>query len=193
MRMERKVRVMNDIDNEVGAVETVAHLMALSARTAPKARGIDNLVIRVAERGDLPLLAHEMRRIGEENERGFFLRDAGNLLMSDACLLIGMRKEPTAGLDCGACGFPTCREMLCYEHIGIDRMDMRGPCCAIRVADLGIAVGSAVKTAALHSVDNRVMYSVGLAALALEWMKGCVICLGIPLKASGKNIFFDRT
>jgi uncharacterized ferredoxin-like protein len=181
------------MDEEREAVQTVAHLMALSARTAPKARGMDNLVIRVVKPEDLALLVHEMRRIGEANERGFFLRDAGTLQMSDACLLIGLRKEPTAGLDCGACGFPTCREMLCYEHIGIDTMEMKGPCCAIRVMDLGIAVGSAVKTAALHSVDNRVQYSVGLAALRLEWMKGCVVCLGIPLKASGKNIFFDRS
>ncbi|MDD1679018.1 MAG: DUF2148 domain-containing protein [Methanomicrobiales archaeon] len=178
---------------EERAVEIVAHLMTLSARTAPKARGMDNLVIRVVKQEDLSLLAHEMRRIGEAQERGFFLRDAGTLQVSDACVLIGLKKEPTAGLDCGACGFPTCQEMLCYEHIGIEQMEMKGPCCAIRVIDLGIAVGSAVKTAALHSVDNRVQFSVGLAALRLEWMKGCVICIGIPLKASGKNIYFDRS
>jgi uncharacterized ferredoxin-like protein len=184
---------VNEMDEEREAVNMVAHLMALSARTAPKARGMDNLVIRVLKPKELPLLAHEMRRIGEARERNFFLRDAGNLLQSDACLLIGMKKEPTAGLDCGACGFPTCREMLCYDHIGIERMNMKGPCCAIRVTDLGIAVGSAVKTAALHNVDNRVQYSVGLAALGLDWMKGCAMCLGIPLKASGKNIYFDRS
>jgi uncharacterized ferredoxin-like protein len=184
---------MNEMDDEREAVNIVAHLMALSARTAPKARGMDNLVIRVVKQEDLPILAREMKRIGEKKERAFFIRDAGNLQESDACLLIGIKKEPTAGLDCGACGFPSCQEMLCYEHIGIDHMDMKGPSCAIRVTDLGIAIGSAVKTAALHNVDNRVMYSVGLAALSLKWMKGCVICLGIPLKASGKNIFFDRS
>jgi uncharacterized ferredoxin-like protein len=180
------------VDDEPAAVEMVAHLMALSARTAPKAKGVDNIVVRVVKREDLPLLAYEMRRIGEEKERTFFLRDAETLQRSDACLLIGMKKEPTAELDCGACGFPTCREMLCYEHLGIERMEMKGPCCAIRVIDLGIALGSAVKTASLLNVDNRVQYSVGLAALALGWMKGCTICIGIPLKASGKNIYFDR-
>ncbi len=183
---------MNGTHELQDAVITVAHLMALSARTAPKARGVDTLVIRVVPQEDLGFLAQELEKIGTAKGRSFFFRDAGNLRESDACLLIGMKKEPTAGLDCGACGFPTCREMLCYAHIELDRMDMKGPCCAIRVADLGIAVGSAVKTASLHNVDNRVMYSTGLAALRLEWMKDCVICLGIPLKASGKNIFFDR-
>ncbi len=181
------------MDEERNAVEMVAHLMALSARTAPKARGIDTLVIRVVKQEDLPLLIHTMYTIGEAKGRSFFLRDAENLRRSDACLLIGMKKEPTAGLDCGACGFPTCREMLCHEHIGIATMDMKGPSCAIRAIDLGIAVGSAAKTAAMHNVDNRVMYTIGLAALGLEWMKGCVICIGIPLKASAKNIFFDRS
>jgi uncharacterized ferredoxin-like protein len=181
------------MEEEHEAVNMVAHLMTLSARTAPKARGIDNLVIRVVKQEDLPVLAREMKRIGEEKGRSFFIRDAGNLQESDVCLLIGLKKEPTAGLDCGACGFPTCREMLCYEHIGIEHMDMKGPCCAFRVTDLGIAIGSAVKTAALHNVDNRVQYSVGQAALSLEWMKGAVICIGIPLKASGKNIYFDRS
>ncbi|MDD1673835.1 MAG: DUF2148 domain-containing protein, partial [Methanomicrobiales archaeon] len=145
------------MDDESGTVDLVARLMVLSARTAPKARGIDTLVIHAVRKDMFAPLLQEMRRIGMESEqRKFFLRDAGNLEKSDACLLIGMKKEPTAGLDCGACGFPSCREMLCYKHIGVEKMQMKGPCCAIRMTDLGIAVGSAVKTASLHNVDNRV-------------------------------------
>ena len=36
-------------------------------------------------------------------------------------------------------------------------LPFRGPGCVIKMADLGIAVGSAVKTASIHNVDNRVM------------------------------------
>lgn len=61
------------------------------------------------------------------------------------------------------------------------------------MTDLGIAVGSAVKTASIHNVDNRVMYTAGVGALSLGWMEGCGVAYGIPLRASGKNIFFDRT
>jgi len=57
--------------------------------------------------------------------------------------------------------------------------------------DLGIAVGSAVKTASMLNVDNRVMYSVGVAALRLGMVKGN-LALGIPLSATGKSIYFDR-
>ena len=63
----------------------------------------------------------------------------------------------------------------------------------IRITDLGIAVGSAVKTAQIHNVDNRVMYSAGAAALEQQLLdRKCTVAYGIPLRASGKNIFFDR-
>jgi uncharacterized ferredoxin-like protein len=68
----------------------------------------------------------------------------------------------------------------------------QGPNCIFKVADLGIAIGSAVRTAANHTVDNRVMYSVGVAALSLELLPDCSVAFGIPVSATGKNIFFDR-
>ncbi|WP_245619006.1 ferredoxin domain-containing protein [Methanogenium cariaci] len=56
----------------------------------------------------------------------------------------------------------------------------------------GIAVGSAVKTASIHNLDNRVMYSAGVAALSLDWLPECSVAYAIPVRAAGKNIFFDR-
>jgi len=61
----------------------------------------------------------------------------------------------------------------------------------LRLLDLGIALGSAVKTAQIHNVDNRIMYRAGAAAKRLGMMKSNVI-MGIPLSVSGKNIYFDR-
>jgi len=56
-----------------------------------------------------------------------------------------------------------------------------------------IAIGSAVSVAADHRVDNRVMYSVGIAAVNIGLLGFDVrIAYGIPLAARGKNIFFDR-
>jgi uncharacterized ferredoxin-like protein len=177
--------------DEKSAVETVAGLMALSARTAPKAKGQDALVARVLAGDEVKELARGMDALGTDKKIRFFLRDAGNLAESDACLLLGMRREPTAGLDCGACGFRTCAEML-REDPGKNKTLFAGPNCAVRMADLGIAVGSAVKTASLHNVDNRVMYSAGVTALAMGFLEGCTVAYGIPLRAAGKNIFFDR-
>ena len=60
-----------------------------------------------------------------------------------------------------------------------------------KLIDLGIAVGSAVKTSSELNVDNRVMRSVGEAALKMGLLKADEI-IGIPLSTKGKSIFFDR-
>jgi uncharacterized ferredoxin-like protein len=60
-----------------------------------------------------------------------------------------------------------------------------------KLIDLGIAIGSAVKVASELNVDNRVMRSVGEAALKMGLLKADEI-QGIPLSIKGKNIFFDR-
>jgi uncharacterized ferredoxin-like protein len=177
--------------DDTPAVELVAGFMALSARTAPKGKGQDALVTRVLAGEELAALARGMDALGTDRGIRFFLRDAGNVRESDACLLVGTRREPTAGLDCGACGFPTCAEMLAADPAK-RRTFFAGPNCAVRMADLGIALGSAVKTASIHNVDNRVMYSAGVTALALGLLGNCTVAYGIPLSASGKNIFFDR-
>ena len=177
------------------AVEMVAELMALSARTAPKGRGQDTIVIRVVAGKELEELAGELRRLGEAGGIRIFLRDAGNLEKSDACVLLGSKASEIVGLDCGGCGFATCKEMLEAQKQFRDRKPEKpfhGPNCVIKMADLGIALGSAAKTASLHNVDNRVMFTAGVAALSLNWLEGCRVAYGLPLKASGKSIYFDR-
>ncbi|MFY9195119.1 MAG: DUF2148 domain-containing protein [Methanoculleus sp.] len=179
---------------ESDAVETVARLMALSARTAPKARGVDAIRTIVVTGEDMAILAQAMREFGEKHNASFFVRDAGNIEASDACIVIGSLLADTVGLDCGGCGYSTCAEMLRAQGTRLPQATaFDGPNCAIRMTDLGIAVGSAVKTASIHNVDNRVMYTAGVGALSLGWMEGCGVAYGIPLRASGKNIFFDRT
>lgn len=179
--------------SETKAVEMVAELMALSARTAPKGRGQDSIVIRVVVGDDLKTLAEEMRRLGEITGMKIFPRDAGNMERSDACVVIGCKGADVAGIDCGGCGFATCKEMLAAQEANASQMKpFHGPNCAIKMADLGIALGSAAKTASLHNVDNRIMFTAGVGALSLGWLEGCNVAYGLPLKASGKSIYFDR-
>src|SRR5262249_46308780 len=69
--------------------------------------------------------------------------------------------------DCGACGYATCAEFL--HHTGTLRgqsaeLEFTGPVCNLRDIDLGIAVGSAAKAAALHSIDRRCQTRVATAA-----------------------------
>jgi uncharacterized ferredoxin-like protein len=173
------------------AVEIVAELMALSARTAPKGKGQDSILVKIVSGKELNALAEQLKALGTLRNIGFYLRDAANLANSDACVLIGSRASDTVGLNCAGCGFPTCLEMLSAQKTLPDK-PFSGPNCIIKITDLGIAVGSAAKTASMHNVDNRVMFSAGVAAMSLGWMPDCRVCYGLPLKASGKSIYFDR-
>jgi uncharacterized ferredoxin-like protein len=181
------------MNEELQAVMTVAGLMALSARTAPKGRGMDEIVVKIIAGPDLAILSEEMKTFGEERQLAFFVRDGRSMASSDACVLIGVHGEVVTGIDCEGCGFPSCRDLtLARSKIPNRLAPFTGPNCVIRVTDLGIAVGSAVKTAQINNLDNRVMYTAGVAARRIGWMSGCSVVYGIPLKASGKNIFFDR-
>lgn len=182
--------------DESEAILAVARLMALAARTAPKAKGVDTIAVQVVQGTGIKKLSAAIKTFGEKNGIGFFLRDAKNILASDAVVLIGADGTHPVGVNCGACGFPSCAAMV--KAIPKNRKKrttaFAGPNCAIRMADLGIAVGSAVKTASIHNADNRVMYSAGTGGLQIG-LPGpeCTVVYGIPLSATGKNIFFDRT
>jgi uncharacterized ferredoxin-like protein len=179
---------------EQDAVTNVAGLMALAARTAPKAKGTDTITTKVLDKKGILRLAARLEALGKEQGIGFFLRDAKNIAAGDALLLIGSTGDLAVGVNCGACGYPNCAEMIKARKMMKKRTTaFAGPNCAIRMTDLGIAIGSAVKTAQFHNVDNRVMYSAGVAAIDLGLLgKKCMVAYAIPLSATGKNIFFDR-
>ena len=61
------------------------------------------------------------------------------------------------------------------------------------MGDLGTAIGSAVKVASDHNIDNRIMFSFGKAAIIGGFVPEKIkIGYGIPLSVTGKNIYFDR-
>ncbi|UCE91278.1 MAG: hypothetical protein JSV90_07665 [Methanobacteriota archaeon] len=168
-------------------VRLVGELMILSARTAPKAVGQDFVEVRLADESERVALGTDMIQVAKERSIPGFERDGQNVLDSDAVVLLGLLPHKGTGLNCGACGFASCDEFNERSSTG----DFDGPNCAIRLLDLGIALGSAAKTAMDHNVDNRVMYRIGVSARRIGMMKSAIVH-GIPLSASGKNIFFDR-
>lgn len=161
--------------------------MVLSARTAPKAVGQDFIDARLLSDSERVALGNDMVAVGRERGIPGFERDGQNVLDSDAVVIIGLMPHKGAGLNCGACGFAGCKEFNESSFAG----DFKGPNCFLRALDLGIALGSAAKTASEHNVDNRVMYRIGVSALRLGLSQANAVH-GIPLSATGKSIFFDR-
>lgn len=163
--------------------------MLTAARTAPKAKGCDILECCLVTGDDIKRLSDTMLRLHEETGRSVFLRDGNNILKADAILIVANRLQPM-GLNCGHCGFPTCGEKPSQVP------------CAFNLVDVGIAIGSAVATAADCRVDSRVMYSIGMAAKRLNLLtrlspdsstaSSCIAYFGIPLSSSSKSPFFDR-
>ena len=175
---------------EKDAARTAASMMAAAVRTAPKARGIDAIKTIILEGQDLEDLARAVEKKADKPD-SFFIRDANNLRNSACVLLVGV-SGTNKGLDCGACGYSTCREMQDVRDKALKvGKDYTGPNCMFQLVDLGIALGSAVKLASELGIDNRMMYTVGTAAKAQKILDSDVI-IGIPLSVSGKNPYFDR-
>lgn len=176
-----------EIFNEKEIIEKTLYItaqkMLVAAKTAPKARGVDNLSFLIVQKDKIEIISERMNKMGEELNLPSFVRDAKNILLSPVMLVIGT-KIKTAGLKkCGMCGFANCDEKAKFINVP----------CSFNTGDLGIAVGSAVSIAMDNRADNRIMYSVGQTVIDLKLMdKDIKIAYGIPLSATGKNPFFDR-
>jgi len=168
-------------------VRLVGELMVVAARTAPKAGGQDFIEVTLLSDSERITVGNDMIQISKERDIPGFERDGKNVLDSDAVLLIGLLPHKGAGLNCGACGYSSCQEF----NTKSSSVDFEGPNCALRLLDLGIALGSAAKLASELNVDNRIMYRIGVSAKRLGIGKAR-FSHGIPMSATGKSIFFDR-
>lgn len=171
--------IQNERDIRHEHILNVAQQMMTAARTAPKGKGIDIIEVALVTGEDIKILSDKMIAMVEEHGMKFFLRDADNILSAECIVLIGTR-EQAQGLNCGHCGYATCAART------------EGVPCALNSIDVGISIGSACATAADMRVDTRVMFSAGLAAQQLNWLKDCKMVMAIPVSASSKNPFFDR-
>ncbi len=163
------------------ALTRILDNMAVAARTAPKTRGWDRVKIVQPTEKEKKNIVAKMKKMAEEKNIPSFLRDASCIEETEHLLLIGVEQSPME-LNCGFCGYPSCAELAETESA-----------CAFNSIDLGIALGSAASVAAHAHIDNRLMHTVGRAALEIGILgKNVAQAIGIPLSATGKNPFFDR-
>lgn len=74
---------------------------------------------------------------------------------------------------------------------GSEDWEFQGPICQLRCIDLGIAVGSAAKTASLNNVDTRCQTRIAAAARHQGIIKAD-LAVALSMSVSHKKIFFDR-
>jgi uncharacterized ferredoxin-like protein len=183
-------------------VAQVAKLMAAAAITAPKSGGqlflagkpnfMETVIVSDSEaRHDL---AEWLRARGVERRETIWFRDAEVAEAVDAILFVGLADWYPPNYDCGACGYATCAEFLhATTQLRDDsaELEFAGPTCNLRDIDLGIAVGSAAKTAAIHSIDCRCQTRVAVAARKLGVITADV-AVALSLSMTHKAIGFDR-
>lgn len=177
--------IYNSDEMEKKAALEVASLMCAAARTAPKTKGMDNILTLVLTDDEIVRISDKMKAIALRefgSADGHFTRDAMNILKAQAIVLIGVKRAWYGLPYCSMCGFANCGE--CKKA---------NANCAFALIDLGIALSSAVSVAADMRVDNRIMFSIGKAAEEMNYAESYdVIWQGIPISIAGKNVFFDR-
>jgi len=187
----------------IGAVRQVATLMAAAAITAPKSGGQLFLAgkpafletVTIDDRQTRSELAGWLRARGKERRETIWFRDADVAEAVDAILFIGLAPNwYPPNYDCGACGYATCAEFL---HATKQRrkesaeLEFTGPTCNLRDVDLGIAVGSAARTASLHAIDCRCQTRVAVAARKLDLITA-ELAVALSLSVTHKAVGFDR-
>ena len=112
----------------------------------------------------------------------------------DALLFVGLADWYPPNYDCGACGYATCAEFLHATKTLRDdsaELELAGPTCNPRHIDLGIAVGSAAKTAAIHSIDCRCQTRIAVAARKLD-VTHADVAVALSQSLTHKAVGFDR-
>ncbi len=183
--------ILDGKEQERQGVMQTANLMVVSARTAPKSGGIDDILTAVIHGPEIQALVHDMEKIATERKMESWNRQAENVENAEVIVLLGVRGTKKYGTGCGACGYASCDDFK--KATKKKGQDFDGPTCVFKALDLGIALGSAVKTASTLNVDNRIFYRIGAAAKRLNYMPEASTIMGIPLSATGKNPYFDRT
>src|SRR5690349_12132282 len=183
-------------------VRQVAKLMAAAAITAPKSggqlfiAGKHNFVetVIVDDTDTKKTLAEWIRARGKERREAIWFRDADVAEAVDAILFVGLSDWYPPNYDCGACGYATCAEFL-HETAPLRadsaELEFVGPTCNLRDIDLGIAVGSAAKTAAIHSIDCRCQTRIATAARKTGLIQAHH-AVALSLSMTHKAIGFDR-
>lgn len=96
------------------------------------------------------------------------------------------------GWNCGACGFPTCREFNAYAKDYSGGGQLGGPSCNWKLLDFAIACDWACAAAWQYKVDNRIMGSAGFAMAALGFMPNSNTKLALCLGPARDMVYYSR-
>ncbi|MBN2439545.1 MAG: hypothetical protein JXL20_13215, partial [Deltaproteobacteria bacterium] len=137
--------LIDGTQRERQGILATADLMLLAARTAPKSGGRDDILTALVTPPETEALAEEIKVVAAERNDLAWHKPLPILEVAAAVVLIGVRGTKSYVCNCGACSYPSCADFsAAAKRAG---RDYDGPNCIFKVMDLGVALGSAVKTA----------------------------------------------
>ncbi|MEM4653413.1 MAG: DUF2148 domain-containing protein [Candidatus Nezhaarchaeales archaeon] len=148
---------------------------------------VDGIEISIIDGKRKKELMKYMYQLAEELRDPLYEVDAQKIEKVDAILLIGLRDGgEVAGMNCGACGFPSCEDMLNNRRAGLL---FPGPTCIVKALRLGMTVGFFVKMHLTSYKDSMTMLRIGVAAKRLGFLKSDLV-MGLLL-APSEHYRFD--
>jgi NADPH-dependent glutamate synthase beta subunit-like oxidoreductase len=182
------------IDQYLGGLGIIDEILA-PAEEIPKVSPAKEALEMAGDdpkRPSMPLLPVEQTSSGfTEVELG--LSEQASLLESTRCL-----KCNEIGFDCGACGFPTCREAVinCQNRFNDTGGEpwgwlMKGPSCIWRLVEFGIAVDWAAAAAHRHNIESRVAMIPGTAFMRMGHLPDCSMIVVVPLGPCQERWYFE--
>ena len=83
------MKIIHEEEVREEVIFDVARMMMTAARTAPKGRGIDNLVIALLKEDSIKIVSDKLREMVHRDKLPeFFLRDAENILNAQAMVVL---------------------------------------------------------------------------------------------------------
>lgn len=127
----------------------------------------------------------------DKDEEGLSEEEA--MLETTRCL-----KCDQVGLDCGGCGFKTCREAViqCRNRLNETGGEpwgwlMKGPSCIWRAMELGISIDWAAAAAHRLNVESRVAMIPATAFMRMGYMEGCTLVTVLPIGPCKEHWYFS--
>lgn len=138
-----------------------------------KELGVSGIEVSIINSEQKRELVKYMNQLAEELRDPAYKVNARRIGEANFILLIGLKDGgEIAEMNCGACGFPSCEDMLMSRRAGLL---FPGPTCIVGALCLGMVVGSIMGMHHFLNRDCKTMLRIGAAAKRLGFLKSDLV------------------
>ena len=195
MSVERSIKQYEDDRRQ--AAKIAARLLLASATTSPRVGGVGECTIHILDdECDVEDLCQAVEKMsGEDEQWGFFKRDAMMLRDADAVLIVTSIRCLTdpADINCNLCGHLTCEYQRLAPKLAPEAgIAYTGPLCLFRANNISYAIETIISTSRNMGIDYGIFWSAGAAAMRMKIVpRNTGFCLAVGISITEKSPFRD--